>query len=356
MSWKYEWKLRISTIFWFIGIILFLLSIPILLGFSLWAFAVVALMSSIITIIVCFIVWIVTKRRLQVPFWWIRCFMAISILSAFPVYYLASITQFNPVLIPQITMTNGQKTIIFQGMQHVATEGFYKSVVYDLENSLSQDYVFLYEGVKPSTPEIDKWFETLITGGESLVDSYELMGSICGLKFQNNYFMRLQKDMLTNPTVYVIADVDTRELKQEYERLVETDTEFARTISERQKPQQDQSTVVEELIERLRNGSTSQKQMAGILCRGIMTLVLTKKSSSEADQQLDKLILNFRNKKLYESITTQSENKIYVMYGFEHFKGTYQLLKAEDPRWQIMSVKWMRTIDGPQEYQGNLSL
>ena len=66
---------------------------------------------------------------------------------------------------PQITMTNGQKTIIFQGMQHVATEGFYKSVVYDLENSLSQDYVFLYEGVKPSTPEIDKWFETLITGG-----------------------------------------------------------------------------------------------------------------------------------------------------------------------------------------------
>lgn len=348
------WKLRFSTICWFMGIILFLLSIPIIWGFSVWGFLVIALIALIITGMIGAIAWIITKHKPKLVVWWMCCTMAVSILLTLPVYYLAFITQLNPVLMPQITLTNGKQTIVFQGMQHVATENFYKSVVYDLENAFSQGYIFLYEGVKPSTPEIDKWFEKLITGGKPLADSYELMGNICGLKFQNQYFMLLQKDMQAHPNTFVVADVDTRELKQEYDRLMESDSDFAKAMNKRQQPQHNQSEMAEKLLEKLRNGSESQKQMVGVLCRGIMTWELGKDHSTQSDQQLNKLILDFRNQKLYEAIVKEPRSKIYMTYGYDHFQGTFQLLKKHDPRWQVVSVKWMRTIDQPEEYEGHL--
>ena len=36
--------------------------------------------------------------------------------------------QADPPLLPQATLTNGQKTVVFQGMIHVGMESFYKSV------------------------------------------------------------------------------------------------------------------------------------------------------------------------------------------------------------------------------------
>ncbi|MCH7330629.1 hypothetical protein [Acinetobacter modestus] len=354
MTWKQDWQLRLSTIFWFIGIILFLCSLPIIFGVSVWGLAVIGIIAILITAIIGTLAWLIRKHKPKFFAWWLCTVITLSILLAFPIYYLAFITQLNPALIPQITLTNGKQTIIFQGMQHIATESFYKSVVYDLENAFSQDYIFMYEGVKPSSPEIDQWFNKLITGGQPLADSYELMGSICGLKFQNQYFKLLQKDMLAHPNKFVVADVDTRELKQEYERLMKSDPDFAKAMNDREQPEQSQSEVVESLIEKLRNGSESQKQMAGVLCRGIMTLVVGKNHSAKSDQQMDKLILNFRNKKIYESIINERRNKIYITYGFDHFQGTYKLLKQHDPSWKILTVKWMRTIDQPEAYEKHL--
>lgn len=51
--------------------------------------------------------------------------------------------------VPLATLSNGQKTVVFQGMQHVASEDFFKSVVFDLEKALVDGYTLFYEGVLP---------------------------------------------------------------------------------------------------------------------------------------------------------------------------------------------------------------
>jgi hypothetical protein len=50
-------------------------------------------------------------------------------LAALPVWYLAFWVESGPTAVPLATVSNGRKTVVFQGMQHVGSEGFYKAVV-----------------------------------------------------------------------------------------------------------------------------------------------------------------------------------------------------------------------------------
>ena len=64
--------------------------------------------------------------------------MMMVVLISLPVYYLSFEVNAHPSALPHITLTNGTKTVVFQGMVHVGSEPFYKSVVYDLEKALSE--------------------------------------------------------------------------------------------------------------------------------------------------------------------------------------------------------------------------
>jgi hypothetical protein len=72
-----------------------------------------------------------------------------KLLASLPIYYLAFWVQTGPTAVPLVTFSNGQKNVVFQGMQHVASEDFYKSVVFDLEKALVDGYTLFYEGVHP---------------------------------------------------------------------------------------------------------------------------------------------------------------------------------------------------------------
>ena len=41
--------------------------------------------------------------------------------------------------------------------------------------------------------------------------------------------------------------------------------------------------------------------------------------------------------------------KIFITYGAEHLRGFLALLQASDPTRDVKSVKWMRTIETPEE-------
>lgn len=123
---------------------------------------------------------------------WIKGTIALvfvlTAVAASPVYYAATLTQVSPAMVPQPVLSNGQKTVVFQGMQHVGTEVFLKTVVYDLEDALSRGSVAFYEGVKPSNPADDTWFDRMITRGADLSSAYRELGEVCGLHFQSDYF------------------------------------------------------------------------------------------------------------------------------------------------------------------------
>jgi phosphatidylglycerophosphate synthase len=61
-------------------------------------------------------------------------------LASLPIFYLAFWVQSGPTAVPLATLSNGQKTVVFQGMQHIGSEDFYKSVVFDLEQALATPF------------------------------------------------------------------------------------------------------------------------------------------------------------------------------------------------------------------------
>jgi hypothetical protein len=69
--------------------------------------------------------------------------LILGVLVAAPFYYLMVVTDTRPATVPQVALTNGSKRVVFQGMQHIGSEHFYKAVIYDVEKALSEGYVSL---------------------------------------------------------------------------------------------------------------------------------------------------------------------------------------------------------------------
>jgi hypothetical protein len=347
------WWARVAAIIWFLAGIAFLLSIPIVLQASVWIIVGIIILAILIAGAAAFILarlagGKVTSRWMKGA---IALIFLLTAMVAFPVYYAATLTQLSPAMVPQAVLSNGQKTVVFQGMQHVGTEVFFKTVVYDLEDALSRGSVAYYEGVKPSNPADDAWFDRTITGGADLSKAYRELGEVCGLHFQSDYFGLLGRDAKEHPAAHVVADVDTAQLRGEYERLMRTDPAFAKAIRAREaKPVEDNTDGLERVVNFLRTGSAEQKETGAVLCRGYMTYASRRTRADE----IDKLILAYRNRVLAGALLAEPRRRIFVTYGAAHLPGVLNLLQKADPRWTVQTVKWSRTIDSQENLSGKL--
>lgn len=347
------WLVRSTTILWFLGCIAFLLGLPIVLQASPLILVGIVLVAGVIAGLLAFL--LSRLRGGHIGHRWIKGTIAgtfvLTALAASPVYYAATFTQFSPAMVPQAVLSNGHKTIVFQGMQHVGTEVFFKTVVYDLEDALSRGSVAYYEGVKPSTPANDAWFASTITGGADLSSAYRELGEVCGLRFQSDYFALLGRDVREHPAAHVVADVDTAQLHAEYDRMMHSDAAFAAAMRVRETTKTDEETDgLERLVEFLRKGSAGQREIGGVLCRGYMTFAMHQSSQDE----LNKLILVYRNRVLARALIAEPRRRIYLTYGAGHLQGILTLLRQADPKWQVQSVKWARTIDRQERLAGKL--
>lgn len=361
-----ELRIRIGTIIWFVLGLGFLLSLPVIFDWAAWVFLAILGIAAVLAIPGAWLSRVIFDRGYQRTFTrhWVRSSIALLFLLciavAAPIYYLATITETRPVVYPQATLTNGKKTVVFQGMQHFGSENFYKSVIYDLEAALAYGYVIYYEAVQISTPESKAFFEKLssaLTGSSDLSGTYKTVGEACGLKFQQDYFTLLEADKQEHPERHVIADVDAIELKQEYERLLRTDPEFAKAHANDFKDSHpaESSESMAQAIEWLESGSESQRKLAGIVCRGIMTLALAPKKNEDSGK-FDAIIVDFRNRALAKRIIDDRHDNIFITYGARHLSGVLDYLKQQDPNWKIATVKWMRTIEVPKRHlEGTLA-
>ena len=118
-------RLRISTIAWFVLTLGLLLSLPIVLDASAWLVAGLVILAIILATP---LAWIL-QHLFGIKGRWLHISIALwcllSTLAALPVYYLATITETQPALAPQVELSNGDKTVVFQGMMHVGSENFY---------------------------------------------------------------------------------------------------------------------------------------------------------------------------------------------------------------------------------------
>jgi hypothetical protein len=350
------------SIAWFVLVVLFLCGLPVVLVWPGSFFLGLLVAALVLALPVLGLWWLVCRKNPH--FKTLRQYLKISVatlmlmvvLISLPVYYLSFEVNAHPSALPQVTLTNGNKTVVFQGMVHVGSEPFYKSVVYDLEKALSEGYTLFYEGVQPSPGEGDDWFRDNLAGGGDLSDNYKMLGSVCGLQFQLDYFSLLTVDMKAHPERHVTADVTTLEMKREYDRLVKTNPAFAAAVQKKpaaktDTAQADDSGPLDFLTAYARDGSRDQKNILGILCRGLINQNIGAMSS---DGPLEPVILDFRNRNLVQQIITHHSKKIYITYGAAHLPGVLALLKEKDPKWRVVSTKWMRAVGTPEHLTGTL--
>lgn len=273
-------------------------------------------------------------------------------LASLPVWYLAFWVQSGPTAVPLATLSNGKKTVLFQGMQHIGSEDFYKSVVFDLELALADGYTLFYEGVMPvdGRPDLTTWFnETLRGSKQDLSAGYKQMAEQCGLSFQLNYFDPIKVDMAIHPSRHITADANFLEMKTEYDRLMREDPGFAAAMAAKAKQAQPGSgDPFGGVLEYLAQATPEQKKLAGIVCRGVLGMAVSGALGEEKDPA-NRVIVDFRNQTLARFVDESKADKIYITYGAAHFPGFLAELQKRDPKFAVRSVKGVRPMTLPDE-------
>jgi hypothetical protein len=107
-----------------------------------------------------------------------------------------------PATLPRITISNGEKTVIFQSMMHVASPGFYSDIKKDMQKLHTQDYVFFYEGVRRGSAQSMEKLSQLM-GTEISPEMYDTLAEVAGLVFQGD---EVYTDILPSTNVDLSTD------------------------------------------------------------------------------------------------------------------------------------------------------
>lgn len=343
------------------AIALFLLGIGFALGALLlasWSAILLVSVLVVISILSLVLAWLLKKifGLKSIGKAWVFLTLLITVVVTLPYFYLGVKSETDPLVLPQAVLSDGKKTVVFQGMVHVGSENFYKTVVYDLEEAIDEGYKLYYEGIMPSTDEANKWFSDTVAGGASLSDNYRQLAEICGVKFQLDYFKLLIHDIQSHPERHATVDVTTADLKVEYERLQKQDPAFSEAVIKDKKDDDSNSTLegtTKKVFAFLQNADEGQKNIIGTVCRGFFSYVL-KVDQNKKRATLDPLLLDFRNRHLAQQIQIETSDKIYITYGAGHLPGIIALLKAANPAWEVKSLKWLRGMAAPEHFEGQL--
>lgn len=252
-------------------------------------------------------------------------------IGAFSVYE----NEIDPAKLPEYVITNGEKTVRFRTMSHIASESFYKGVSADLSEARKQGYVLFYEGVRPGSPENAKKFDALM-----------------GFKFDKNLYAAMSKlyGLVPQDTASIVGtfqpkdrnvDVSVDEIVANYEkrRGAVSGEPLPVTASGADAFASDFSKEIALYADEL---TARELGVVRYLNRAIMSLVIKNRDASNAafaglgKEDLFSAILQDRDKVVVDALVSTEEKKIFVTYGLLHFDGVFDLLQDRDPRWRIV--------------------
>lgn len=90
-----------------------------------------------------------------------------------------------PAKLPLYTLSNGEKTLKFQTMSHIASQKFYMQVHNTILLEKKQGFVLFYEGVREGSPENQKDFDAAL-GIKFDSTLYENFSKLYGVVAQDN--------------------------------------------------------------------------------------------------------------------------------------------------------------------------
>ena len=362
------WKISLAAIVLFVLSLLALFDVLVILVAlrSLQVLLPVVLLAVALGFITTGLVRFIRSRRKRPSGQWWRTWLKASAvwtlvilaLVAVPILGAIWINATQPMLMPHITLSNGEKQVTFQGMVHIGSEPFYQGVVFDMLAAKAQPYDFFFEGVKPgSEASQQKMQELLGTGGRNLNDVYKSIATVCGLQFQSDYFSAFTKDLVSEPDRYVGADVTTDEMIDEWNRLI---SEKPALADEQAASRPESEPGAEENTARL--FGTADTLAAGpgklraLICQAYFNIVLGPAPEDQKSPFSQLVVLDFCNRRLVDRIISHPGDHIYITYGAAHIPGVYRYLREHDPNWHIVDVEQRQAIQPRTERDSELNL
>ena len=245
-----------------------------------------------------------------------------------------------PAQLPNYTLSNGEKTVQFQTMSHIASENFYWQVKQNIFYAKKQDFVLFYEWVLPGTEENQQDFNSImwINFQPGL---YENLSKIYGVVAQDNdIFLSLHNEEDYNIDISIDEIMEIYRKKTtwkppvkssilENKEVYDLNNEVFRALSELSKR--------ELIVLRYINQSFLNFMIKHEWIRNVIISKLGK-------QDIFSVILDDRNKHLAQEILVSDKDRIYIIYGLMHFSGVYDLLKISDPNWQVIGQSNLQVI------------
>ena len=249
---------------------------------------------------------------------WLVCLISLT------PWILLGLVQFTnntaPATIPKITISNGEKTVIFQSMIHIGSASFYEDIQRDMENLRGREFVFFYEGVESWTAESVAELSRL-TGIEVSEKMYAVFAQMSWLVLQD---IERYKDIIPSTNV----DISTDEI-----------IAFAQE-AQIWAPLPIENDLFVQLADKYPEFNEFQKRTLRIISRGFLNILLRTYTNPALEKNLKAqlpifdIILDKRNTILAEAIIESPVPNIYIHYGALHYAGVLAILQEKDPRWR----------------------
>jgi len=238
---------------------------------------------------------------------------------------------------PRYTLTNGEKTLVFQWMSHIATPRFYQEVADMVRENKEKWSVLFFEWVRGGTAQNESNFDKALWVKFDK-NTYASLSKIYGLINQDNKkFLGLVNGYDFNVDVTIddiMTQYDAIKTPQSVNPLV-WDTPV------------DMST---EIVEWLAKVWPNKLKVLQYLNRGLINAIIKSDGVQSTiydnftNKDLFQVILHNRNLVLASAIEDSKYNHIVTLYGLLHFQWIYEILKNDDIRWRIEKIEYLHPI------------
>ena len=304
------------------------------------------MISLIIYSIASFFIYIAWKKSRKKDYLWFDDFLKLFIYKVCVLIYSVVIivwgfayysNEISPAKMPEFTISNWKKIVVFQAMSHIAKQDFYNQVRDNIRDFKSASWVYFYEWVKPWSKESSQKFDKALWINFT-PDLYKYMSRLYWLTFQNNNDFLLQVNNLD-----FNVDLNLDEIVKIYEKKVK--------ISNTPKPENTEIiNASEQLLDQLNNLNDKELKVLVYLNQAIMNTVIKNDKYAKSllkdiwNQDLFDVILDERNDNLTKAIINSEYNKIYITYWLLHFEWVLNILQKNDKNWKIIKTRYLYPI------------
>lgn len=281
------------------------------------------------------------KYWVFIPYIFFRFILLFIIIWAWLWSFAYYQNEVSPAKMPVYTISNWDKTIIFQNMSHIWTQSFYHNVKENIIKSKNKDFVLYYEWVKPWKEENMQEFNKILWIDFNQ-DTYKNFSKLYWLTHQDN---RLFLNLVNNKDYNIDISID--DIISIYKEKTES-----KEIKNKKSKSEEKPININKLVnEKLENLNERQLKILVYINQSIMNFIIKNKNFRDGllkyswKENLFEVILWERNNHLSDAIINRKDKKVHILYWLMHFPWVFENLKNSDPNWKIIKTEYLQIIE-----------